>query len=58
MELPPLREKTDIKNLTNYFVGTISTEINIPIKETFSRSHWGVGKLLGGQECETAEKYL
>ena len=36
MELPPLRErKTDIKNLTNYFVGTISNEINIPIK-TFS----------------------
>ena len=29
MELPPLRErKTDIKNLTNYFVRTISNEIN------------------------------
>ena len=37
MELPPLRErKTDIKNLTNYFVGTISNEINIPVK-TFSK---------------------
>ena len=49
MELPPLRErKTDIKNLTNYFVGTISNEINIPVK-TFSPEAIRCWKTLGGQ---------
>ena len=39
LELPPLRErKTDIENLTNYFLRTISNEINIPVKTVSTKA--------------------